>query len=178
MGIIDLVRTMSQEPLQNLSAEARQALRTYWEAVSLAEPLLISLWRSSGLTLTQMRILHALARQTTSAGDLARTVGVKASSLTRLLDRLEERGLVVRQVDPDDRRRLSVSITTAGRDFLNRAPTAPANASAFVAGVRELSEAEALAFTEALRRFIDGVRAAREREETKSTLREESYTEV
>jgi len=63
--------------------------------------------------------------------ELASSVLLSQSGLTRLVDRLERSGLVVRQPCPDDRRGLLASITPAGRERLAEArPT-------HLAGIRE-----------------------------------------
>jgi Transcriptional regulators len=48
-------------------------------------------------------------------GDLVRIFGVKASTMTSMLDRLESLGLTERNLNPDDRRSFMVSLTSAGR---------------------------------------------------------------
>lgn len=48
-------------------------------------------------------------------GKLIEVFGLGKSTLTGSLDRLEERGLVAREVNPDDRRSFLVDLTTAGR---------------------------------------------------------------
>lgn len=50
-----------------------------------------------------------------SCGELARVFGLKPSTLTSLLDRLVERGLVTREVDPEDRRSVLVALTRDGK---------------------------------------------------------------
>lgn len=60
------------------------------------------------LTLSSMPV-----RQT----DLARSLSLEAPSLVRLLDVLEKRGFIVREIDEEDRRSKLVSITEAGRDI-------------------------------------------------------------
>ena len=63
--------------------------------------------------------------------ELASSVLLSQSGLTRLVDRLERAGLVVREPCPDDRRGLLASITPAGRERLAEArPT-------HLAGIRE-----------------------------------------
>lgn len=68
------------------------------------------------VTLPQYRALVLLAytgeRRTV---DLANDLGVNSSTATRLVDRLVRRGLVDRDVHPDDRRATQVQITAAGR---------------------------------------------------------------
>ena len=52
--------------------------------------------------------------------ELASSVLLSQSGVTRLVDRLERAGLVVREPCPDDRRGLLASITPAGRDASRR----------------------------------------------------------
>ena len=53
-------------------------------------------------------------------GELVRVFGIKQSTLTSLLDRLEKRGLVRRELNPDDRRSFLIHLTDEGRDFGRR----------------------------------------------------------
>lgn len=56
-------------------------------------------------------------------GEIARVFGVKGSTLTGMLDRLEEHGWLSREIDPDDRRSFVVLLTgegTARADEVNR----------------------------------------------------------
>ncbi|GAA1564576.1 MarR family transcriptional regulator [Kribbella sancticallisti] len=52
---------------------------------------------------------------------LATAIGYDKSRLIRLLDQLEEDGLIVREPDPADRRNRQVRLTTAGRERLSAA---------------------------------------------------------
>jgi DNA-binding MarR family transcriptional regulator len=49
-----------------------------------------------------------------SAGELGRECQVTSGAITNRIGRLEKRGWVRRDVDPDDRRQVLVSLTTAG----------------------------------------------------------------
>jgi DNA-binding MarR family transcriptional regulator len=138
----------SRQPQEDVA----DALRAYWEAVAVGEPVLLALWRSSGITLNQMRILRLLAQQPVNAGDLARAVGMKAPSLTRLLDRLEERGFVTRGGDPSDRRRVLVTITERGHSFLAAPLAAASNPLPKV--MKALTPEERELLTQALRTFV------------------------
>lgn len=50
-----------------------------------------------------------------SATELARAAELNPGAMTRLLDRLQERGLVLRNADPADRRVLHIRLTDAGQ---------------------------------------------------------------
>jgi MarR family transcriptional regulator, organic hydroperoxide resistance regulator len=50
-----------------------------------------------------------------SVGDLATATGTKSTTLTSVLDRLERRRLLDREVDPADRRSFVIRLTPAGR---------------------------------------------------------------
>jgi DNA-binding MarR family transcriptional regulator len=65
-----------------------------------------------GLTSSELEVMGTLvARGPLSAGDLAKRTGLTSGAVTRLIDRLAERGSVRRLPDPEDRRRVLVEIT-------------------------------------------------------------------
>ncbi|WP_226624808.1 MarR family winged helix-turn-helix transcriptional regulator [Alloyangia pacifica] len=76
----------------------------------------------AGLTDATWRPLVHLAEggDGISQRDLAARIGLDTSTLVRLLDLLEARGLVERRVDPADRRARRIHLTAEGRDELAR----------------------------------------------------------
>jgi len=79
--------------------------------------------RHGGLTPTQLLILKVLADEARlTASALSRRVSLTPATLSGLLDRLEERGLLQRQRDAQDRRRHWLLLTEAGRELLREAP--------------------------------------------------------
>jgi DNA-binding MarR family transcriptional regulator len=58
-----------------------------------------------------------------SAGVLAESLGIRKSSLSKLLNGLEDRGLVHRALDPVDRRMERLTLTQAGNDLVDRVHT-------------------------------------------------------
>ncbi len=73
--------------------------------------------RESGLTPRESHMLAYLqAYQPTPVSELHRVFGVKRSTLTSQLDRMESRGLVTRTVAPDDRRSFLVAVSESGED--------------------------------------------------------------
>ena len=66
------------------------------------------------LTFSQYVTLKKLATGSTGVTDLARAAELNPGAMTRLLDRLEAKGLVARTADPTDRRTLNIDLTEAG----------------------------------------------------------------
>jgi MarR family transcriptional regulator, multiple antibiotic resistance protein MarR len=74
-----------------------------------------------GITGMQFAILkHVADGAAETAADLCRLMHYDTGSMTRLLDRLEEKGLIRRERSKDDRRVVSLRITSAGRTGLPR----------------------------------------------------------
>lgn len=76
---------------------------------------------ASGVTRVQAHALLAIDRMARpSMAMLARELGLAPSTVTRLVDPLVRSGLVERQPSPDDRRVVSVALSSAGRRTLRR----------------------------------------------------------
>jgi DNA-binding MarR family transcriptional regulator len=74
-----------------------------------------------GLSGTPLGILKLLARGDTRPGDLASTLQIAPSVISRALVPLEQAGLVERHPDPADARASQVGLTDAGREHLGAA---------------------------------------------------------
>jgi DNA-binding MarR family transcriptional regulator len=77
-----------------------------------------------GLKTGQFQVLATLRGRDPlpmSASDLARAIVLTSGGMTPVLDQLEERGLITRQIDPEDRRARRITITEKGRSLINRA---------------------------------------------------------
>lgn len=69
-----------------------------------------------GLSVGTWRVLAVIARyEPLSAKELAQRTSTDPFRVTRALTMLAEKGLVSRQADPKDRRRVSLRLTRAGR---------------------------------------------------------------
>jgi DNA-binding MarR family transcriptional regulator len=91
-----------------------------------------------GLTASQLFVLQKLVEtDAASVNELARRTYTHQSSVSTVVVRLVRRGLVARDADPNDRRRVVLSLTSAGRKALTSAPHAPQRA--FVAAIGRLS---------------------------------------
>jgi DNA-binding MarR family transcriptional regulator len=76
-----------------------------------------------GITSTQASILFMVASgKCQLAADLARDYGIDASAVTRLIDRLEKRGLLSRVRSSEDRRAVRLGLTPEGYKLAARMP--------------------------------------------------------
>lgn len=74
------------------------------------------------LTTTQFAALAKLAEMgPLSQNHLGRVTAMDAATIKGVVDRLARQGLVATEPDPDDRRRLTVSLTETGRAMFERA---------------------------------------------------------
>lgn len=77
-----------------------------------------------GLSVVEFTVLDALSRQDgfhLRMAQLSRAAGLSPSASTRLVNRLEDRGLLTRILCADDRRGIYTELTAAGRSTLARA---------------------------------------------------------
>ena len=65
-----------------------------------------------------LRILKGKYPKASSPGEIKEVMLDKSPDLTRLLDKLVEKGLVDRQLCPENRRKMDVTITRQGLDLL------------------------------------------------------------
>src|SRR5689334_7987222 len=77
--------------------------------------------RSLEMSSAQFIILATLSMGTAkSASDLCKGISYDAGAMTRMLDRLEEKGLLRRSRDPGDRRLVNLELTDKGNAALPR----------------------------------------------------------
>lgn len=82
--------------------------------------------RLLGISVAQLFVLQLLEDgRPRSLSDLAEATLTDLSSVSAVVRRLVERGLVVRGVSSDDARRAALELTDEGRELLRRAPRAP-----------------------------------------------------
>jgi DNA-binding MarR family transcriptional regulator len=75
------------------------------------------------ITAPQLLTLMAVVeQQSTTSIALARRVHLDASTLVRVIDRLEAKGLIRRARDSHDRRHVRLSVTRSGRALVARTP--------------------------------------------------------
>ncbi|MFD6158002.1 MarR family winged helix-turn-helix transcriptional regulator [Nocardia sp. NPDC060256] len=79
----------------------------------------------TGLPFSRIRVLRRLRAAPLTVKELAHAAAIDAPAATVAVNDLEEQGYVVREVDPTNRRKKLVSITTAGRAVLAKALATP-----------------------------------------------------
>lgn len=78
----------------------------------------------SGITMAQFTLLDAVELAGSRGhGRIAEVAGVSGATLTQALSRAEERGLLTRRRDPDDRRVIAVELTGRGKRLLEEKHT-------------------------------------------------------
>ena len=114
--------------------------------------------RPLGATLQMWRVLAALReRDGRRMGDLSETTSIEVSTLTRLVDNMEKKGLVARRRDAADARAVALHVTPAGRRLTQRiTPIAERYESVALAG---FTAAEADILKAALRRLYGNMEA-------------------
>jgi DNA-binding MarR family transcriptional regulator len=97
-----------------------------------------ALQSAAGLSVVEYTVLDALGRQDgwhMRMQQLARAAALSSSATTRLVNRLEDRGLLARILCLDDRRGVYTELTPAGRELLEA--TRPAHDAALGAALDE-----------------------------------------
>jgi DNA-binding MarR family transcriptional regulator len=80
---------------------------------------LVPIFREKELSIAEISVLMRLNRTPTCrATELAAMIGIPASTVTGILDRLERRGLLERRRDPNDRRSISIAVTPKTKEFV------------------------------------------------------------
>lgn len=76
-----------------------------------------------GITLEQLHPLKILSRGGGAVGQrqMCALSGKTPANMTRILDRMANKGLIARQPDPEDRRAFTIVLTPAGEDLIEQA---------------------------------------------------------
>jgi DNA-binding MarR family transcriptional regulator len=91
-----------------------------------------------------------------SQGEVAQRMGIDRTTMVALIDELQQKGLVQRRQDPEDRRRNVVELTGTGRDTLQQANRAAEEAERLFLSPLPSDETEL--FKKALRVLLFGAR--------------------
>lgn len=75
-----------------------------------------------GITAAQLKVLRIVGRGDDTAVALCRHLSIHSASMTRMLDRLERKGLIVRTQDGQDRRQVRLMLTEKGESLRSTFP--------------------------------------------------------
>jgi DNA-binding MarR family transcriptional regulator len=104
-------------------ADRRHLANDAWEALLSAHAVLMKRFAAQDIwqdvSMREYDVLYTLSKYPgpQRLGDLGRHVLLSQPALSRLVDRLAERGLVERRADPADGRGVRLALTAAGRDL-------------------------------------------------------------
>ncbi|HUJ60448.1 MAG TPA: MarR family transcriptional regulator [Kofleriaceae bacterium] len=98
------------------SGATLQFMQGLWLLVHALDVRSKRMTQTIGVTGPQRLVLRIVGqRPDQTASDIAATLGKHPSTLTGVLARLEGRGLILREVDKEDRRRARFKLTPAGK---------------------------------------------------------------
>ncbi|MER2299981.1 MAG: MarR family transcriptional regulator [Pseudomonas sp.] len=100
---------------------------------------------SEGVTAAQFKVLIIVTQyEVDTPAELCRYLGLDSGSMTRMLDRLEHKGLIMRNRCADDRRQVRLALTSEGQRLADRLPEIGAAAMNELVGALQADELKAL----------------------------------
>lgn len=111
-----------------------------------------------GLTTPQLLCLDVLVKDGSMIlKDLAKKINLGESTVNGIIDRLEAKHYVIRRRSSNDRRKVFLEVTPAGRDIITKTPPLPQDKLS--ASLSALSAAEQASMTNTLARVADMMEA-------------------
>ncbi|WP_138443133.1 MarR family winged helix-turn-helix transcriptional regulator [Sinomonas susongensis] len=114
--------------------------------------------RSGDLGAAEAGVLRVIGEFGGRAVDLAEKLNVTAPVLSRQINELQERGLVARRPDPEDRRAQLLELTESGRAKL--AEVEDARIAVLLEMLAGWEQSDAASCTDSIRRLTDTIRQA------------------
>lgn len=138
-------------------AVAQEILRTIRQVIRGISIHSKQLLREVGLTVPQMVCLRAIhdiehAQGGVTVIEISQRVHLSAATVSRIVDRLTATGLLIRERSVTDRRKVSISLTAAGRKRVQTSPS-PLQEN-FVRGLAALPLEERVALLTALKKIV------------------------
>jgi len=140
----------SRSEMSEAEEDVLKNLRRVIRAVDLYSRKLVN---ETGLSSPQLICLRQLARNgAMQSGHLANAVNLSAATVCGILDRLEARGLISRQRQKDDKRRVLVDLTSSGHRAVHEAP--PALHDSFLFKLRNLPQKQQAEISKTLKNLV------------------------
>jgi len=128
-GILEILKEICQESpftdfgciwMDNRSNQALTSLRRILRVTELCSR---ELARKSELTTSQLLVLRYLGENGAALPSaIAKSIDLKQATVTVLVNKLEDAGLVTRRRDTEDRRRVWIALTDGGQATLEKSP--------------------------------------------------------
>jgi len=144
---IDQTWAVRQKAGQGIHVADAADLARVTRLAAYLEQDLAEICARAGLKAGQFRVLAELRGRhplPMTASDLARAIVLTSGGMTPVLDQLAERGLINRQIDPEDRRARRITITEKGRSLISRALDQQVSRHRAINSVLTLEERETL----------------------------------
>ena len=114
--------------------------------------------RESGLTGPQLLLMQCIyINGEITAGVIAREISLSQATVTTIIDRLESKGLLKRERNQEDKRKVMISLTDEGKVALEKAPTLMQES--FISRFDHLEEREQNLILSSLQRVADMMNA-------------------
>jgi MarR family transcriptional regulator, organic hydroperoxide resistance regulator len=98
------------------AGETLQFMQRMWDFVHALDVRSKRMMKSIGVTGPQRLVIRIVGQKPgQTASEIAAILGKHPSTLTGVLARLEQRALIVREIDPADRRRARFKLTQGGK---------------------------------------------------------------
>ncbi len=98
------------------SGETLQFMQRMWDFVHALDVRSKRMMQTIGVTGPQRLVIRIVGQKPgQTASEIASMLGKHPSTLTGVLARLEDRDLIVREIDPKDRRRARFKLTAGGK---------------------------------------------------------------
>ncbi len=140
-------------PIPEASYDLRifQSLRRIIQSIEIYSHKLTRNYQITGPQLDSLLALHEKGPLTVTA--LAKQAFLSPSTIVGIVDRLEEKGLLVRNRSAKDRRQVLITISEAGQALTQKAPSRLQ--ATLSHGLNELPEREQISITLALEKLVD-----------------------
>jgi DNA-binding MarR family transcriptional regulator len=136
-----------------ISGTEEDILRSLRRIIRAVDLYSRKLMMQTGLSGPQVICLRQLALHgPMQTSHLAEAVNLSSATVCGILNRLEQRGLVVRERQAEDRRRVLVSLSDAGEDTVDNAP--PAMHDSFLFKLRALPAERQIAIHQTLAQIV------------------------
>ncbi len=98
------------------TGETLQFMQRMWDFVHALDVRSKRMSQTIGVTGPQRLVIRLVGQKPgQTATEIASMLGKHPSTLTGVLARLESRGLIIREIDPEDRRRARFTLTPGGK---------------------------------------------------------------